>query len=65
MLDTAGATLEEIDETISLVFGELKIDCYGNRMSEYKRNLLQSILDDLLDTRLELTRGNPDKVEVG
>ena len=56
MLDTTEATLEEIDEAIFLVSTELKTDCYGSRMTAYKRNVLQGGLDDLLDARLEIMR---------
>jgi hypothetical protein len=47
-------TLSDIDEAISYVSAQLKIDVAGNRMDWRKKELLLSSIDDLLDARLEL-----------
>jgi len=47
-------TLSDIDEAISYVSAQLKIDVPGNRMDWRKKQLLLSSIDDLLDARLEL-----------
>jgi hypothetical protein len=54
---TDDVTLEDIDEAIKHIFELLKTDEYGNRMDWRKKEILQNSIDDLLDARLRLARG--------
>ena len=54
---TDEVTVDDIDEAIRHVNNLLKKDEYGNRMSWRKKELLQMSIDDLLDARLNLMKG--------
>ena len=47
-------TLSELDEAISYIATQLKVDKYGDRMDWRKEKLLRESIDDLLDARLDL-----------
>ena len=47
-------TVAEIDEALGNI-REMLVDGYGNRISNQKKQLLLSSIDDLLDARLNLT----------
>ena len=53
---TEEATLADIDEALGHVREQLK-DGYGNRLNWKKKAILVESLDDLLDYRLMLTKG--------
>lgn len=59
---TDEVTIEDIDEAIRHVNTLLKTDEFGNRMTWRKKELLQMSIDDLLDARLNLTKGTSDDV---
>ena len=54
---TDDVTIEDIDEAIAHIFQLLKTDEYGNRMIWRKKEILQNSIDDLLDARLKISRG--------
>jgi len=54
---TDDVTIEDIDEAIAHIFQLLKTDEYGNRMTWRKKEILQNSIDDLLDARLKISRG--------
>jgi hypothetical protein len=54
---TEEVTVADIDEAIRHINELLKTDEYGNRMTWRKKELLQMSIDDLLDARLNLTKG--------
>ena len=54
---TEEVTVADIDEAIAHVNAMLKIDEYGNRMDWRKKEMLQMSIDDLLDARLNLMKG--------
>lgn len=54
---TDDVTIEDIDEAIAHIFAMLKTDEYGNRMNWRKKEILQNSIDDLLDARLRLSKG--------
>ena len=55
---TDEVTIADIDEAIAHVNRMLKIDEYGNRMDWRKKEMFQMSIDDLLDARLNLMKGN-------
>jgi hypothetical protein len=50
-------TVAELDEAIRYISEQLK-DRYGNRVTPRRRELLMSSINDLLDARSSLTKGN-------
>jgi hypothetical protein len=54
---TDEVTVADIDEAIKHIYKMLKTDEYGNRMDWRKKEMLQASLDDLLDARLSLAKG--------
>jgi hypothetical protein len=54
---TEEVTVADIDEAIKHIYKMLKTDEYGNRMDWRKKEMLQASLDDLLDARLSLSKG--------
>lgn len=54
---TEEVTVDDIDEAIRHVNEMLKKDEYGNRMDWRKKEMLQMSIDDLLDARLNLMKG--------
>ena len=48
-------TVAEIDEALRNI-REMLVDRYGNRLSNQKKELLKSSIDDLLDARINLTK---------
>lgn len=54
---TDEVTVADIDEAIKHIYKMLKTDEFGNRMDWRKKEMLQASLDDLLDARLSLAKG--------
>jgi hypothetical protein len=54
---TEDVTVADIDEAIKHIYAMIKTDEYGNRMNWRKKEMLQASLDDLLDARLSLSKG--------
>jgi hypothetical protein len=54
---TEDVTVADIDEAIKHIYAMIKTDEYGNRMNWRKKEMLQASLDDLLDARLSLVKG--------
>lgn len=54
---TEDVTVADIDEAIKHIYAMIKTDEYGNRMNWRKKEMLQASLDDLLDARLSLAKG--------
>ena len=50
---TEEVSIAELDEAITNLYAQIKIDKYGQRMDWKKLKLLESSIDDLLDARLE------------